>query len=57
MPISGKVIEINEEIVDSPELLNDDSYPDKWLVRIESEADQVELASLLEYKDYLEEVQ
>lgn len=57
MPISGKVIEINEEIVDSPELLNDDSYLDKWLVRIESEADQVELASLLEYKDYLEEVQ
>ena len=56
MPISGKVIEINEAIVDSPELLNDDSYSDKWLVKIESNADQVEFADLLDYSDYIEEV-
>ena len=57
MPISGKVIEINEAIVDSPELLNDESYSDKWLVKIESSADQVEFADLLDYSDYIEEVQ
>lgn len=57
MPISGKVIEVNEEIVNSPELLNDENYADKWLVRIESDADQLEFADLLDYSDYKEEVE
>ena len=57
MPISGKVIEINEAIVDSPELLNDDSYDEKWLIKIESDADQVEFADLLDYSDYKEEIE
>lgn len=57
MPISGKIIEINEEVVDSPELLNDESYENKWLVKIESNADQTEFADLLEYVDYKEEIE
>lgn len=57
LPISGTVVEINEAIVDSPELLNDETYADKWLVKIESNADQIEFADLLEYTDYLEEVE
>ena len=56
MPISGKVVEINEAIVDSPELLNDESYSDKWLIKISSDAEQIELADLLDYSDYIEEV-
>ena len=57
MPISGKVVEINEAVVDSPELLNDEGYEDKWLVKIESDADQVEFADLLDYSDYKEEIE
>ena len=57
MPISGKVVEINEEIANSPELLNDDSFENKWLIKIESDADQVEFADLLDYSDYKEEVE
>lgn len=57
MPISGKVIEINEAVVDSPELLNDENYADKWLIKIESNADQVEFADLLDYSDYKEEIE
>ncbi|MCM1004022.1 MAG: glycine cleavage system protein GcvH [Candidatus Gastranaerophilales bacterium] len=57
MPISGKVVEINEEVVNSPELLNDETHADKWLIKIESEADQVEFADLLDYSDYKEEVE
>lgn len=57
MPISGKVVDINEAVVDSPELLNDESYEDKWLIKIESSADQVEFADLLDYSDYREDVQ
>ena len=57
MPISGKVIEVNEAVVNSPELLNDDNYADKWLIKIESSADQVEFADLLDYSDYKEEIE
>ena len=57
MPISGKVIEINEEVVDSPELLNDENYANKWLVKIESNADQTEFTDLLDYSDYKEEIE
>ena len=57
MSISGKIVEINEEIVNSPELLNDESYADKWFVKIESDADQVEFADLLDYSDYKEEIE
>ena len=51
MPISGKVVEINEQIVNSPELLNDETFEDKWFVKIESSAD------LLDYSDYKEEIE
>ncbi len=57
MPVSGKITEINEAIVNSPELLNDESYEDKWLVRFESNADQMEFADLMDYSDYKEEVE
>ena len=56
MPISGKIIDINEEVVNNPELLNDENYADKWLVKIESDADQIEFADLLDYSDYKEEI-
>lgn len=57
MPISGKVVEINEQIVDSPELLNDETFEEKWFIKIESSADQVEFADLLDYSDYKEEIE
>ena len=56
MPISGKVVEINEDVVNSPELLNDESYADKWLIKVESSAEQVEFTDLLDYSDYREEI-
>lgn len=57
MPISGKITEINEEVVNSPELLNDESYEEKWLVKFESDADQLEFADLMDYSDYKEEIE
>ena len=57
MPISGKVIEVNEDIVNSPELLNDETFENKWFIKIESNADQIEFADLLDYSDYKEEVE
>ncbi len=57
MPVSGKITEINEEVVNSPELLNDDGYENKWLIKFDSDADQLEFADLMDYSDYKEELE
>ena len=33
-PVSGEIIEINEELDDSPEVINDDPYGEGWMVKI-----------------------
>lgn len=57
MPVSGKIVEINEKVVDSPELLNEDSYEQGWLVKIEATGAESEQNDLLEYEDYKEELE
>ena len=50
-PISGKIIEINSELLDSPELVNDDPYGKGWIVKLEL-SDEAEIAKLLSADDY-----
>lgn len=57
MPISGKILEINEVAVDAPEILNEDSYEKGWLVKVEATGDASEQNDLLEYEDYKEELE
>jgi glycine cleavage system H protein len=57
MPVSGTIKEINEEIISSPELLNEDPMGKAWLVKIDTNADELEYKDLLEYSDYREEVE
>lgn len=57
MPISGKVIEINESLVDSPETLNDDVYESGWLIKIEATGEVSEQDDLMEYEDYKEDLE
>ncbi len=57
MPISGKIIEVNNEIADSPEILNKDSYEKGWLVKVEMTGNETELSDLMEYEDYKEELE
>jgi len=56
-PVSGKVIEVNEDLSESPEVLNDDPYGKGWIAVIAvddpSEADDLMDAS--EYLKYVEE--
>jgi len=55
-PVSGTVTEINQEIVDSPELINQSPYEKGWLITVEIENEE-ELQKLLkpdEYKKYVE---
>ncbi len=56
MPVSGEVLEINDALEDSPELVNQDPYGEAWFVRI-TIADPSELDDLLDadaYEAFLE---
>ena len=57
MPISGKIIEVNTDLVDAPEKLNEDCYENGWLVKVESEAKDDELSDLMTYENYKEELE
>ena len=50
MPLSGKVLELNESLEESPELVNDDPYGAGWMIKIEMEENSD--ASLLSPKEY-----
>lgn len=50
MPIDGKVLEINEEVIDEPSLLNEDPYKN-WLICVEIK-DSSQLDELLSPGDY-----
>ena len=56
MPVAGRIVEINEAVVDNPEILNESPYEKGWLVKVESETAQVDSIDLLEYEDYKEEI-
>lgn len=50
----GKVVEINEDLVDSPELLNSDPYGAGWMVKIEG-GDATDLLDASAYEAYCQE--
>jgi glycine cleavage system H protein len=54
-PLSGKIVEINKVLEDSPELVNSDAYGEGWIVKVTiDELNQVnELLSLENYKKLL----
>ena len=57
IPVSGEVVEINEVLADSPELVNEDPYGKGWMIRFKV-TDSSEVDSLLsssEYEDFISE--
>lgn len=56
MPVGGKVLEVNVDLINSPEMINEDPYEQGWLIKIESTNLQEDSMGLLEYEDYLEEI-
>lgn len=55
-PVSGEVTEVNDDLPDSPELVNEDPYGDGWMVKI-AISDPSELDELMtadEYREFIE---
>ena len=54
-PVSLEVLAINEEVIEKPELLNQNPYQDGWLLKVKL-TNESELDGLMEYEDYKSEV-
>lgn len=56
-PVAGEVVEINQEVVDSPELVNQDPHDKAWLIVLRmTDTSAVEaLLSAADYTKYVEE--
>ncbi|WJP98348.1 glycine cleavage system protein GcvH [Macrococcus bovicus] len=50
-PLSGKVVEVNNELEDSPEFVNESPYENAWMIKVETESDD-ELNELLDQAQY-----
>ena len=53
MPMSGRVIAVNTELKDSPEIINEECYDEGWVIRLEL-SNQEESTELLSSEDYTE---
>ena len=53
-PISGTVVEVNDSLIDSPELLNEDPYGEGWIAKIEPMNLEADLAKLMDADAYRE---
>ena len=52
-PISGTVVEINEELLDRPQTINEEPY-EAWLIRVENITGQEDLLDAAEYEAFVE---
>ena len=54
-PVSGEVVEVNDELPDEPEILNNSPYEDGWMVRIKfnDPAELEELMDAASYQDFV----
>ena len=55
-PISGEIVEINEELEDSPELINEEPYEGGWIVKVKM-SDASELDNLKDAEEYLSSIE
>lgn len=58
-PVTGKVVEVNDTLMNSPEAINESPYEEGWILRIEI-AREPELENLMdpdEYRRYLDEME
>lgn len=55
-PVSGDVVEVNEALFDSPEIINEDPYGEGWMIKVKP-YDPSELNELMDYETYTEYVE
>ena len=56
LPVGGEVTEVNEPLLNTPELLNSDPYGDGWLIKIKLAQGVGALVSAEAYEKYVDEI-
>ena len=51
LPIAGEIVEVNEDLVDTPEILNSDPYGEGWIVKFKA-ANPADFDNLMSPEDY-----
>lgn len=54
-PVSGEVIEINDTLQESPEIVNEDCYGEGWMIKVRIE-DDAPLSELMNNEEYAEHI-
>jgi glycine cleavage system H protein len=54
-PVSGKVVEIHEELMEDPKAINQDPYGEGWMIRVEWADPLDQLLSAEEYANWVDE--
>jgi glycine cleavage system H protein len=56
-PVSGRIVKVNDELAESPEIINEDPYGKGWIavVEIESSSEVDDLMDSSEYEKYVDE--
>jgi glycine cleavage system H protein len=54
-PVSGTVVEVNEDLPEAPEVVNEDPYGDGWLIKVKMN-DMTDLEDLMDSDEYKEMV-
>ena len=55
-PVGGSVVEVNDELLDSPELINDDPYGEGWIAKIEPSDMEGDMVRLMDAEAYRKHV-
>lgn len=56
MPISGEVVEVNQKLIDEPEILNSDPYGEGWMLKIKVAPGVGALMSAEAYEKFVDEI-
>jgi glycine cleavage system H protein len=54
-PLAGSIVEVNEALEDTPELMNEDPYGEGWIVRMKLDSPEA-VSGLMSSTDYKEEI-
>lgn len=55
LPVSGEVLEVNEKLADSPELINNDPFGEGWIIKLKVD-DPADVEDLMDVTTYRESV-
>lgn len=55
-PLSGEVVEVNDALLDSPEIINEDPYGEGWLIKVKPFEDD-DLTDCMDFEEYTDLVE